>query len=305
MSQPNFPNPNYGNQGAPNQGQPNQGYPNQGYPTQAHPAQAHPAQAYPTQAYPPQAYPPQAYPAQASPAQAYPAQPYPAQPYPAQAYPAQAYPAQAYPAQAYPAQAFPAPGIANQAFPNTNPTGAPTLGTFGHSLRKKNFKKSLKNARLLLVFMGAAIIFLNVGFVWIKWGDLEGSFENAIRHQERQLPAGMVIDPAKVEAARREFYKIIYIGLGLIVAVGSILIVLGMTIHLAPLPIAISALAIFVGYNAILAVMDVGSIAEGWIWKILVIGGLLKVINSAKAYQSDLRKAEDELAAQGRPMILQ
>lgn len=188
---------------------------------------------------------------------------------------------------------------------NTNPTGSPTLGSVSHSYRKKNFQKAIKEARQLLILIGVLIIVGNVFMTWLQWSDVEKAFDETIRQEERNLAPGMVIDRTKLGEARDVFYAGVYIVLGLMVAVGVILIALGMTVHLAPMPIAVSALAIYLGYHAILAVMDPTTIAHGWLWKFLMIAGLFKVISSAKAYQNDLRKVEAELAAQGGTLPLQ
>jgi hypothetical protein len=188
---------------------------------------------------------------------------------------------------------------------NTNPTGSPTLGSYSHTHRKKNFKAAIKEARLILIIIGTLMILGNSVMTYLQWSDVDKLFDKMVRQEEAQLGPGMILDPVKVEEARQEFYYGVYIVLAMMVAVGLVLIVLGMTVHLAPVPIAISSLAIYLGYHAILAVMDESTIIQGWIWKIIVIACLVKVIQAAQSYQSDLRRAERELAAQGRPLPLQ
>jgi hypothetical protein len=188
---------------------------------------------------------------------------------------------------------------------NTNPTGSPTLGSYSHSHKKKNFKAAIKEARWILIAVGALIMLGNFVVTFMQWNQVEKEIDAEIRRQTAQLGPGEVADPASVEEFRNTARLGVYILLGLVAAVGLILIALGLTVHLAPVPIAISALAIYIGYHAILYVLDSNTVVQGWIIKIIVIACLIKVINSARSYQNDLRTAERELEAQGRPMPLQ
>ena len=182
---------------------------------------------------------------------------------------------------------------------NINPPDSPTPGSFAYSQRKKNFQAALREARMILILMGTAIAFVSVVVHYTQW---DQKWDERVRNEQSKLAPGTYFDPAELAKAREEHFHEVVIGVAIIVGVGFTLVILGLTMPMAPLPIAISALAIYVGYHAIQGVMDPKTIYTGLIWKFIVISGLAKAILAAQAYQADLRIAELEPAAQGRPL---
>lgn len=159
------------------------------------------------------------------------------------------------------------------------------LGSLSQSARKS----SLKGARGILIFLGAATMLANLALVIFA----ESYADSIIENERRNLPPGMVLDPAAVEVARADIIKAVRVsGLGF-AAVGVLFLIGAVKIYDYPVPITVISLVLYLGGNAVTAMFDPAMVAQGFILKIIIIVALGKAISTALAYERE-RKSSDQ-----------
>jgi hypothetical protein len=81
---------------------------------------------------------------------------------------------------------------------------------------------------------------------------------------------------------------------GAITVLGVIFVILGACIKSAPLPISVSALVLFLGLHAFLALINPANLIMGLILKIIVLVALFKAIQAALAYSKTVNRTAEE-----------
>jgi ABC-type siderophore export system fused ATPase/permease subunit len=82
--------------------------------------------------------------------------------------------------------------------------------------------------------------------------------------------------------------RLVYGGIAFL---GVLFILLGFLVTRFPLPATIIALVLYLGSNAVLALLDPAVLVQGIIFKIIVVVCLVKALQAAIAYQRELRAA--------------
>jgi hypothetical protein len=124
--------------------------------------------------------------------------------------------------------------------------------------------------------IGVLTILANLGVAMLS--------DSRIDEEAKKLQGqGMVVDQKAIEAAKRET-QLTCAGFA---AVGVVFIVMGFFVNAYPVPITISALVLYLAGNAISAVMDPTTIAQGIIIKIIIIAGLVRSIKAALEYERE------------------
>lgn len=173
-------------------------------------------------------------------------------------------------------------------------TDLPKLGSLSQAAREKQ----LNVARGILLLIG----FLTVGANVFSYATIEKQVEDEINKQVGDLRArGMVPNPGEVEKFRRTVVPIARMIAAAMIAVGGLFIVFGAIVKKFPVPITIISLVIYVGAAAVFAFLDPATLAAGLIIKIIIVVALAKSIQSAIAYERELKKDETE-ATFGGPM---
>ena len=147
-----------------------------------------------------------------------------------------------------------------------------SLGSLAQSARSKQ----LKTARVTIFVIGVLTILANLGVAMLS--------DSRIDEEAKKLQGqGMIVDQKAIEAAKRET-QLTCAGFA---AVGVVFIVMGFFVNAYPVPITISALVLYLAGNAISAVMDPTTIAQGIIIKIIIIAGLVRSIKAALEYERE------------------
>ena len=145
------------------------------------------------------------------------------------------------------------------------------------SLTQAARSRQLKTARGLLFFVGGWLIFSLI----IEWVTIDMQLERVAK--EHGVPAARI--PELKELVMPTMYAITagYIILAITY------VVFGFLVRTYPVPITITALVIFVALMLIIAAIGgVQTVFSGIIFKVIIIIGLAKAIQSAIAYQKEL-----------------
>ena len=134
------------------------------------------------------------------------------------------------------------------------------LGSLAQSARGKQ----LKSARNTLIAVGVLTALLNFGVA---------------------AAAGSI---AQGNAEVQQMIMLSGIGFGLL---GVVFIVLGVMVNTYPVPCTMLGLVLYIGANAVSALIDPTTIAQGIIIKGIIIVGLVKSLRAAQAYQQETNAA--------------
>jgi hypothetical protein len=167
----------------------------------------------------------------------------------------------------------PQPGSGYQppALGDLSKPGGAQLGSLAQSARAKQ----LGHAKGWLIFLGVMTILVNI-FMLIN-------LPNEVKKESGSL-GGNVSD---AETAMYIAGVVIYGGS---LFLGATFIVLGCLVRRFPLPVTITSLLLFLGSQAIFALLNPLNICGGWIFKIIILVVLIKGIGAAAAYEKEKRK---------------
>jgi hypothetical protein len=101
---------------------------------------------------------------------------------------------------------------------------------------------------------------------------------------------GMVIDSSLIPDIRAASVRAGQLIGAVTIAMGVAFIVFGFLVHKYPVPITAISLILYVGALAIFGWLDPSTLVQGWLIKILFIGGLVKALKAAVAYQQALSR---------------
>jgi predicted RND superfamily exporter protein len=151
------------------------------------------------------------------------------------------------------------------------PDKSPGLGSLAQSARFKH----LKQARNILLAIGVLTILVN-GFLLAN-----------VRNEAKHVIGGMHGDPAQIQRLEDHVVRVGAVIYGAVIFLGILFVVFGLIVKFYPVPITIISLILYVGAAAIFAVLDPTSLAHGAIFKVIIIIGLAKAIQSAVAFERE------------------
>jgi hypothetical protein len=164
--------------------------------------------------------------------------------------------------------------------PSVAPRSGPaSLGSLAQSARQKQ----LNTARGILLAIGILTIVVNVAFYFM----IESQVNEGINAEIRKLPPGMVADPVKLAELRTNAIRIAQLIQGAVIALGVLFVVFGLIVKKYPVPITITSLVLYIGAAAVLGLLDPATLVQGIVFKIIIIVGLAKSIQSALAYERE------------------
>ena len=165
--------------------------------------------------------------------------------------------------------------------PAPQENGLPSLSNLG-SLAQSARAKQLKVARNIMLIVGVLTILFNVFML----ANTKNEVEDAIKDQVKAVRAhGMQEDPASVQEFRVRATRICHLIYGALVVLGAVYVILGLLVHAYPVPATVLGLVLYIGSAAILGYLNPLSLAQGWLWKIIIVVALAKSIQAAVAYQ--------------------
>jgi hypothetical protein len=119
----------------------------------------------------------------------------------------------------------------------------------------------------------------------------ESQINNEIENEIRKLGPGMVADQQVVAQVREEALRIAYLFNGVGIALGVIFVILGMCVHLAPVPMTATSLVLYIGAAAVYGFLDPSTLVQGIIIKVIIVVALIKALQAAVAYQREIDRA--------------
>jgi hypothetical protein len=154
------------------------------------------------------------------------------------------------------------------------------LGDLAQSARGKE----LKSARVIMFFVGALSIAVNLFF----FSSAEKDVQTEIDKEIAKLGPGFVVDQEKVAVLKKQAVGAAHLINGGGIVVGMIFVACGLLVQKHPVPATITALALYLAAVAIFGLIDPASLASGIIIKVFVVIGLFKAVQAAIAYQKEL-----------------
>lgn len=159
-------------------------------------------------------------------------------------------------------------------------------------LSKSAHGESLKNARIAVIAAGVLI-----GIWWtIEFATLERQIDDQIKKERDKARAQRQFliegEVKKVKETAMRIGRLFCYGH---FALAALLVFLGVILNKAPLPITVFALIAFVGIQILWTVIsgDPRVLLGGLIWKVLIVIGLVKGIQSAAAMKNLPRRPAD------------
>src|SRR5712691_4502338 len=163
-----------------------------------------------------------------------------------------------------------------------DPMGAPPAAP-SSALRMGNLAQSarggtLKSARGIMLFVGIMSALANAFFY----------SQEEIDKELKKLGPGFVVDQAKLSELKGQAVRATRLINGGGVMLGLVFIACAALVQRHPVPVTITALALYLGGNAIFGFINPASLAAGFVVKIFIVIGLFKAVQAAIAYQKEL-----------------
>ncbi len=165
-------------------------------------------------------------------------------------------------------------------FAPTAPASAVRMGNLAQSARGS----ALKNARGIMLAIGVISVLANAFF----YASVESNVQEEIDKELKKLGPGFVVDPVKLAELKGQAVRATRLINGGGVLLGLLFIGCGMLVGRHPVPMTVTALALYLGGNAIFGFINPGSLGAGLIVKIFIVIGLFKAVQAAIAYQKEL-----------------
>ena len=160
------------------------------------------------------------------------------------------------------------------------PSSAERMGNLAQSARGS----ALKNARGIMLAVGVISVLANAFF----YSQVESNVQEEIDKELKKLGPGFVVDPVKLAEVKGQAVRATKLINGGGVLLGLLFIGCGVLVEKHPVPMTITALALYLGGNAIFGFINPSSLAAGFIVKIFIVIGLFKAVQAAIAYQKEL-----------------
>jgi hypothetical protein len=157
------------------------------------------------------------------------------------------------------------------------------LGSLGQEARLKN----LNTAKWIMIIVGL----IQMGNFAIFYAMTEKEADTVIAEELRNQRIGRdQIDPVQFREYRDTMIRIARLIYGALIALGAAFVIMGLFVKKYPVPLTITALVLFIGVHAVLAILNPVNLAAGLLLKVIFIVGLAKAIQAAIAYERE-RKA--------------
>jgi hypothetical protein len=164
---------------------------------------------------------------------------------------------------------------------------APRLG----SLAQKARGKQLKQARGILIAIGALTLIANGIFVVLARTSVEQEYQKQLGAAGGMARAG--VNQAQLQSAiDADVFLTRVIG-GVFAFMGLVFIVFGVVIHRIPVVATVTCLVLYILGALITALLNPASLAVGLIIKIIIVVGLVKAVQSAVVYERERREEAD------------
>ena len=162
------------------------------------------------------------------------------------------------------------------------PAASPSVAGLGR-LSQAARGKELKSARAIMWFVGVVTLLLNGYFFSTAAADVQTEIDKEIR----KLGPSFVVDQAKLAAIRTEAVRAARLINGGGMLLGAIFIACGLLVVAHPVPSTVTALALYLGGNAIFGMINPASLGAGFIMKIFIVIALFKAVQAAIAYRKE------------------
>jgi hypothetical protein len=155
----------------------------------------------------------------------------------------------------------------------------PGLGRLAQSARSEK----LKSARGIMWFVGIMSILAN----GVLFALAAGQVDDAIEKELAKLPNRAFVDQAKIKEVKDQAVRTTHLITGGGVMLGMLFVGCALSVRQHPVPATVTALALYLGGNAIFAMLNPGGIASGIFIKVIIAAGLFKAVQAAIAYQKE------------------
>jgi len=158
---------------------------------------------------------------------------------------------------------------------------SPALGKLG-SLTKSARAKQLKTARGILIVVGILTLLVN-GFMF---ANARHEVEEVIQKQISDLRThGQTADMTSVAEVHNRAVRLCQLIYGATAFLGVVFIALGIMVYAYPVPTTVIGLVLYIAGIAVFGLLNPVSLAQGIIFRIIIIVALAKSIQAAVAYQ--------------------
>jgi hypothetical protein len=192
---------------------------------------------------------------------------------------------------AEPAAMTPATGMAPEtgddaaAFAPTPSGSVARMGNLAQAARGG----ALKNARGTMLVIGILSVLANAFF----YSSAESDVQAEIDKELHKLGPTFVVDQQKLADLKGQAVRATHLINGGGMLLGFLFIGCGLLVSRHPVPMTITALALYLGGNAVFGFINPSSLAAGFIIKIFIVVGLFKAVQAAIAYQKELGTAAE------------
>lgn len=182
-----------------------------------------------------------------------------------------------------PAEMAPASGGEAVAFAPAPPSSVERMGNLAQSARGG----ALKNARGTMLVIGILSVLANAFF----YSSAESDVQAEIDKELHKLGPTFVVDQQKLADLKGQAVRATRLINGGGMLLGFLFIGCGILVSKHPVPMTITALALYLGGNAVFGFINPASLLAGLFVKILIVVGLFKAVQAAIAYQKELAEA--------------
>src|SRR5262249_36473139 len=120
------------------------------------------------------------------------------------------------------------------------------------------------------------------------YASAESDVQSEIDKELKKLGPTFVVDQVKLAALKGQAVRATRLINGGGVLLGVLFIGCGVLVQKHPVPMTITALALYRGGHAIFGFISPGSLAAGLFMKIIIVIGLFRAVQAAIAYQKEL-----------------
>lgn len=163
----------------------------------------------------------------------------------------------------------------------SGPAARKPLGKLTQSARGGEIKK----AKRILIIIGILNLIGGIALFALA----ETMADAAIQAELRAQP-GVQLDPA----VKDELLVANRFAGGFVIGIGALFIFFGLIVQKFPVPITVISLTLYLGLQALDALMDPKSIAQGIIIKVIIIVALVKAVQAAFAYQKEMNASSSQ-----------
>lgn len=108
-----------------------------------------------------------------------------------------------------------------------------------------------------------------------------------------------MVDQVQLKQTKEKILNGVRIIYGGTAVLGLVFIVLGCLVYVAPVPIVITGLVLYIAANAIYGFLNPATLAQGLLVKIIVILLLARAVQAAFAYQKEKAEEDEEEVKDG------